>query len=225
MFWTGHAVPFVGDNMQGVIAVMFLYAPALAARLSRRPFDHRAAGLTAHPIGLHLRLAGLALAVTWPLFFGAFLTFYGSTCGEPVSAIVGWWRELFAPLCGRWLGLGGAHWQLPPNVLLLALSQIVVIALPEEFFFRGYLLSRFEERLPSRLRLWGAPVGWPLLLSAALFAAGHVLVDFDPRRLSVFFPALVFGWMRARTGSVAAGALFHGLCNLFSEVLHVSFFR
>jgi hypothetical protein len=31
--------------------------------------------------------------------------------------------------------------------------------------------------------------------------------------------------MRARTGSVAAGAVFHALCNLYSDVLHTSFFR
>jgi membrane protease YdiL (CAAX protease family) len=44
------------------------------------------------------------------------------------------------------------------------------------------------------------------------------------QRLAVFFPALVFGWMRARTGSILAGATFHALCNLFADVLHTSFF-
>jgi membrane protease YdiL (CAAX protease family) len=58
-----------------------------------------------------------------------------------------------------------------------------------------------------------------------LFALGHVLVDFNPQRLAVFFPALAFGWMRARTGSLAAGAVFHALCNLLADVLHASFFR
>ena len=62
------------------------------------------------------------------------------------------------------------------------------------------------------------------ITSAVLFALGHVLVDFNPQRLAVFFPALVFGWMRARTGSLAAGAMFHALCNLLSDVLHTSFF-
>jgi hypothetical protein len=31
--------------------------------------------------------------------------------------------------------------------------------------------------------------------------------------------------MRARTGSVLPGALYHALCNLLSDVLHSSFFR
>jgi len=99
-----------------------------------------------------------------------------------------------------------------------------VVALPEEVFFRGYLLGRLEAVWPSRRSLFGAPVGAALVVSAVLFALGHFLVDFNPQRLAVFFPALVFGWMRARTGSVAAGALFHAACNLLSEVLHASGF-
>jgi membrane protease YdiL (CAAX protease family) len=46
----------------------------------------------------------------------------------------------------------------------------------------------------------------------------------NPQRLAVIFPALVFGWMRARTGSIVPGALFHALCNLFADVLHTSYF-
>jgi hypothetical protein len=30
--------------------------------------------------------------------------------------------------------------------------------------------------------------------------------------------------MRARTGSIAAGATFHALCNVVSDVLHTSYF-
>ena len=64
----------------------------------------------------------------------------------------------------------------------------------------------------------GAPVGWALVVSSALFALGHVAVIPNPQRLAVFFPALLFGWMRARTGSIAAGASFHALCNVVSDV-------
>ena len=46
----------------------------------------------------------------------------------------------------------------------------------------------------------------------------------NPQRLAVFFPALLFGWMRARTGSIAAGALYHALCNVLADTLHVSYF-
>jgi len=86
LYWTGQVVPFVRDNLHGAIAVIFLYAPALAARWSRRGFDYREAGLRLDPVRLNLGVTGLALAVTWPVFFVAFLAFYGYVCrvGAPV---------------------------------------------------------------------------------------------------------------------------------------------
>jgi uncharacterized protein len=116
------------------------------------------------------------------------------------------------------------HLQWPPDFALLALNQVLVIALPEELFFRGYLLGRLEALWPPRRRLGGAPVGRALLVSAALFALGHFLVDFNPQRLTVFFPALLFGWMRVRTGSIVPGTAYHALCNLLADVLHTSTF-
>jgi uncharacterized protein len=218
LYWVGRSVSFVQQMMHGVIACMFLMGPQLAARLSGHAFDDRAAGLTLAPVRLGLRVLGLALLVTWPAFILGFFLYYGSLC--PRSDIA----HAIAPICSRWHGIAGVHPQLPEGFLVLALSQILVVAVPEEVFFRGYLMSRFEARFPSRSRLWGAAVGWPLLLTSLLFATGHFLVDLQPTRLAVFFPALAFGWMRSRSGSVAPGAVFHALCNLLSEVMHESFF-
>src|SRR5215471_4054041 len=73
IYWLGHAIPFVRENIvHGAIAVIFIYAPAVAARWSGRPFDYRAAGLRIDPVGLNLRITGLAMAVSWPVFLGAF---------------------------------------------------------------------------------------------------------------------------------------------------------
>ena len=69
-----------------------------------------------------------------------------------------------------------------------------------------------------------AAVARGALVSSVLFALGHIAVIPNPQRLAVFFPALAFGWMRARTGSIAAGAVFHALCNVVSDVLHTSYF-
>lgn len=225
LFWTAKVVPLVADNLHGAIAVVFLYVPWLAARLARRSFDYGEAGLTVRPVGTNLRVCGVAVLVTWPLFFIAFLVFYGTACRPNAPALLGYWAETFAPICHRWLGLSEVTLRLPPKFLLLALSQLLVVAVPEELFFRGYLWQRLEERWPSRVRVLGAEVGPTLLVTSGLFALGHVLVDFDPQRFAVFFPGLVFGWMRARAGSLAAGALFHALCNLLSDVLHTSFFK
>ena len=218
LFWVGQVVGFVQQIMHGVIACMFLIGPQIAARLSGRAFDDRAAGIRLRPMAPGLRVLGLALLVTWPAFILGFFVYYGALC--PSFGIL----QIIAPICSHWRGLAGTHLHLPEGFLVLALSQILVVAVPEEVFFRGYLLSRFEDHFPSRRRLWGAAVGWPLVITSLLFAIGHFLVDFQPARLAVFFPALAFGWMRSRSGSVAPGAIFHALCNLLSEVMHESFF-
>ena len=225
LYWLARAVPFVWEYLHVAIAVIFLGAPAVASRIFKRPFDYEAAGLRFDPIGRGLAVVGGAIALTWPFFFGGFVLLYHFGCSAGTPAALRALLGNFIPTCEIWHGWSRASFHLPGRVLELALVQIAVIAVPEELFFRGYLFVRLEERWPSRARLFGAQVGPALLLSAAFFALGHVLVDFDPQRLAVFFPGLVFGWMRARTGSIAAGVLFHALCNLFSDALHASFLR
>ena len=222
LFWAARAASFVEQLMHGLIACTFLLAPRLASRLSGRPFDERAAGITLHPWRPGLRVLGAALLVTWPAFVAGFFLYYGTVCSG--HGLMRAWAEATAPMCSAWHGWAGFHLRLPDGFVVLLLSQILVVAIPEEIFFRGYLMSRFEERWPSRARFLGAAVGRPLLLSSVLFAVGHFLVDLAPARLAVFFPALVFGWMRNRSGSIAPGALFHALCNVLSEVLHDSAF-
>jgi membrane protease YdiL (CAAX protease family) len=109
---------------------------------------------------------------------------------------------------------------LPPEPLGVLGSQLLAIALPEEAFFRGYLQTRLTEAFPATRRVLGAAVSIPALLSqAALFALIHFA--FEPRldRLAVFFPALLFGWMRARRGGVGASMVFHAACNVYAEIL------
>ena len=222
LFWAARSSSFLQQIMHGLIACTFILGPRLAARVSGRDFDERAAGITLFPMAPGLRVLGLALAVTWPAFILGFFLYYGAVCSGPGPMRA--WADAMAPLCSRWHGMAGFHLRLPDGFWVLLLSQVLVVAVPEEIFFRGYLMSRFETRWPSRLRLMGAVVGRPLVVSSLLFATGHFLVDFAPARLAVFFPALVFGWMRSRSGSVAPGAVFHALCNVLSETLHDSAF-
>src|SRR5438552_2347485 len=223
LYWTAKVVPPLHSNLHAAIAILFFYAPVLAGRLAGRPFDFREAGLTLEPVRANAATLGVAAAVTFPLFVAGFFVFYGLACGPatadgPLVAL--------ARLCpGGWRGWAGGPLRWPDGFALIAANQLLVVAIPEEVFFRGYLLQRLEAFWPARRRILGAPLGLAWLLSAVLFALGHVLVDFNPQRLAVFFPALVFGWMRARTGSLAAGAIFHALCNLLADVLHASFFR
>lgn len=100
-----------------------------------------------------------------------------------------------------------------------ALAQLLVIALPEEAFYRGYVQSRLDDAWAPRWRLFGARVGPSLLAGATIFAAGHVVTVHLATRLAVFFPALAFGWLRARTGGIGASVFFHAMCNLYSQIL------
>jgi len=138
------------------------------------------------------------------------------------------WALLLALIAFPPFWFGYRWWWHPHHAFALRWSasifdeiagQLVVIALPEEAFFRGYLQTSLDRTWPPRWRILGANLGPGLLVSAAIFAIGHVLTIRHPARLAVFFPALVFGWLRARTGGIGAGVLFHAMCNLFSATL------
>ncbi len=102
-------------------------------------------------------------------------------------------------------------------------SQLIVVALPEELFFRGFVQGRLQERWPPTHRLWGAPVGRAWLVGALLFGLGHYLVTFEPQMLTRVVPGLAFGWMFARTRSILAGTIFHAACNVLMEFLSTSY--
>jgi membrane protease YdiL (CAAX protease family) len=241
LFWAGRVVPVIRHNLHACIAVIFLYAPVVAGRFTGRRFDFQEAGLRLDPLRTNLAVLAAVVVVTFPLFVLAFFQFYnvvcgiGSWAGGDRNGLMGTAHELAQRLCpgaGWQSGTGAAsglaaraaQLRLPGSFALLAANQVLVVALPEEMFFRGYLLGRLEEVWPPGRRLLGAPVGGALVTSAALFALGHFLVDFNPARLAVFFPGLVFAWMRARTGSIAAGTAYHAMCNLLADVLHTSYF-
>jgi membrane protease YdiL (CAAX protease family) len=125
----------------------------------------------------------------------------------------------------KWWHPHGA-WKLRVNGLDLLneiAGQLVIIALPEEAFYRGYLQSRLDEALPWKVRILGAEVGPALLITSLVFALGHFATIREPARLAVFFPSLVFGWLRARTNGIGAGVAFHASCNIFSELLGKGF--
>jgi membrane protease YdiL (CAAX protease family) len=121
-------------------------------------------------------------------------------------------------------------WIPPESPLDEVLGQVMVIALPEEAFYRGYVQSALDrawakkQAEPSkaahgRLRLLGADVGWAIPITSAMFALGHFLTDPHPQRLAVFFPALLFGWLRCRTGGIGAALMLHAMANMFSATL------
>jgi membrane protease YdiL (CAAX protease family) len=127
----------------------------------------------------------------------------------------------------EWQGLPFHQFKLAPpkEPLTFVLNQFLVVALPEEAFFRGYLQTRLGDAWTSRQRILGAELCVPAWLTAsAVFGLIHVCADLDPLRFSVFFPGLLFGWVRARRGGIGAAIVLHALSNLFSETLAASWF-
>jgi membrane protease YdiL (CAAX protease family) len=91
-----------------------------------------------------------------------------------------------------------------PPLAAFLLRQGILVALPEEVFFRGYLYDAFAES------------GWePVTATALLFAAGHLVIHASAYRALTFFPALLFGWARKKSGAVHVPAALHLLFNLF----------
>jgi hypothetical protein len=113
--------------------------------------------------------------------------------------------------------------RLPARLGLLALNQLLVVSLPEEMFYRGWMQTTWAGTAPGRrVRVLGAGLGRGFVATQALFALGH-LVSLQPWRVATFFPGLLFGWLRSRTGDLAAPVVAHALSNLFLATLEASF--
>ncbi|MGC4093367.1 MAG: MrtC family glutamic-type intramembrane protease [Polyangiaceae bacterium] len=111
----------------------------------------------------------------------------------------------------------------PPSLQNDVLGQLLGVAFPEEAFFRGYLQSSLDGAWPPRHKFAGARLGLSVVVTSAIFALGHFLTEPHPARLAVFFPSLVFGFVRAREGGVGAAIVFHAACNLFASYLGQSY--
>jgi len=110
-------------------------------------------------------------------------------------------------------------WRFPANPWTLVAYHVFFVAVPEEFFYRGYLQTRLNEVFPRRFLVAGIPFGHGLWIAALLFAFGHSLVELRWWHFATFFPGLLFGLLRERTGGVTAGALCHAGCNVLVTML------
>jgi uncharacterized protein len=209
-------------NLAGVAAFLFVWLPD--RRLRARGEDWLAYGAPFHGLGdartwrEAARGAGqglLACAVVFPVFLAAFRLFAEALPHLPAG---------LAGALAPYAGAPSFAFRLPDRLPLLALVQLLVVALPEELFYRGWMQTAWARTAPGRgVTVLGARLGAGFLWTQLLFAAGH-LVTLQPWRLGTFFPGLLFGWLRERTGSIAAPIVVHALSNLFLATLERSFY-
>lgn len=138
-----------------------------------------------------------------------------------VAAFIGLAVVIFPPYvlaAHAWQNIvGGLSIRLPLHFWPgwnLIIAQLVLVALPEEFFFRGYVQSTFDKIYAPRWKMFGVRLGWSWLLTAVLFAVAHSVIMYQWWHFAIFFPGLVFGYLRARTGGLVAPILFHALSNM-----------
>lgn len=111
-------------------------------------------------------------------------------------------------------GLGGATRGLTFERILFDASYPNLV---EEIVFRGFMLALLDRAFGTPWTFAGARIGWGVVLTAWLFGLGHgIVLDtermlvFDPVYLVMtFFAGLVFGWIRALTGSLWPAYLAH----------------
>jgi hypothetical protein len=119
-----------------------------------------------------------------------------------------------------WFSVDGPFdWRPDAAFFDAALGHLLVVALPEEMFYRGVVQTQLDRAFPPTRQLLGAKIGLGLILTSAIFALGHLLSTPNPARLAVFFPSLAFGWLRARSGGIGSAVLYHAACNIFAATL------
>ncbi len=176
------------------LAVAFqLYFPLVL--VGRRGISHRSLGLGRSRLGEDLGAVFVLCLVTFiPFAVGHHL-----------------WQQFFF----------GRPFHLAPlsQALIDGLPTLLVVALAEELYFRGYLLERAQRVWAPWGRVFGVGVGPAVVLTSLVFALAHFVGEYQVTRLGPFFPGLLFGLLRNRSGLIWGAFVYHALCNLWADWL------
>jgi len=200
-----------------LVALVFLYVPVVAERWGG--FTVASDILFPSPLGLSLKKAAIfsggIIAVIYVFFLPGYHICQTWLYHWFSSDILGMARPY-----GEFSPTGVITGGVALTILMQALYQLLCVGYAEEFFYRGYMQTRLDGIFnPQRFTFLGAHFGWSLPVTAVLFTLGHSLVTLQWWQPFIIFPALVFGWMRAKTGNILAAALFHAFANTAMIVL------
>jgi membrane protease YdiL (CAAX protease family) len=182
-------VSWINEYISVIIALLLLYIPIMVLWKRGREIDFLDRSLRGFVKSVGIGL--LASVIILPPFF------------------------LTAHFWQIWVGgYSGFHPASPSIVNGMILFQLFLVALPEEFYFRGYFQSGMNLVIQRRWNFLGAQLGWGWIITAAVFALAHSIIFFQWWHFAIFFPALVFGYLREKTGSITAPIVFHALSNI-----------
>ncbi|MBI4238694.1 MAG: CPBP family intramembrane metalloprotease [Deltaproteobacteria bacterium] len=191
-------VPWLRDYRALLFTLLGVYLPLWLLQRSGRPVDFLESD------GASLRRALTVFLIVAAIVFPLYLV---AAHGWQTSVVGLQWRSFIAP---SWTDV---------------VTQLVFVALPEEFFFRGYLQSTLDRVFRVPWRICGVRLGWAWILTAVIFAAAHSVVHLAWWHFAILFPGLLFGYLRARTGGLVAPILFHAACNIVAQVVGMSYGR
>jgi hypothetical protein len=217
-------------------AVM-IAVPLIILLVSRR--NLAAYGLSLHNPRYHLNIAATAFVpVVFGIFPAAFVDYTTFTGGLIMAVVqiavlfaVGWLLRRkptmneSGVLVGAILLIGRSNLtqQTAPlgNAISAFIFYIFFLGLGEELLFRGYIQSRLNAAFGRPFQFFGVNWGWGIVIMALLFGLMHVLNlgslaignwQLEPWwGLWTFFGGLVLGFVREKTGSIAASTILHGL--------------
>jgi len=186
----------LGLGVFEVVGLIFVVLPIVALEWRGRPYERYSIAFGSVKVSL------LWTAVCVLAFF-------------PLIGLLGpfFWGVSFRDFSFVW----------PQGYTGMIAAQFLIVAIPEELFYRGYVLGRLDDIFERRVSFLGVKLGKGFVIQAALFALGHFVIGLHPARLLVFFPALAFGFLRYKTRSLLAPVIFHALSNIFMELTRTGF--
>lgn len=92
---------------------------------------------------------------------------------------------------------------LNPDIWLFSLTTFMMAALPEEWFFRGYLQKRLGGGMAS------------VFIASVLFSLAHMISVSWVVGFLVFIPSIVYGYVYKKTDDLIFVIFLHGISNIF----------